>query len=73
MGQLPPSAFLCQHPTNQGQPLCGYANVCCPGAARRDAGLPAEMPICSGSQLAMRGENDALTPGPCQSEGVTGG
>lgn len=32
------SASLCQHP-NEGQPPCGYANACCPGAAHRDANL----------------------------------
>lgn len=66
MGQLPPSAFFViiqQTKANHhvGMLMCAAL------------GLPAEMPICSGSQLAMRGENDALTPGPCQSEGVTGG
>lgn len=36
-------------------------------------GLPIEMPICGRGQPGMRGENEALTPGPCQFEGVTGG
>lgn len=40
--------------------------MCCPGATHRDANLQQE-------PAAARGENWALTPGPCQSEGVTRG
>lgn len=36
-------------------------------------GLPIDLPICGRGQPGTRGENEALTPGPCQSEGVTGG
>lgn len=31
------------------------------------------MPICDRGQLDTGGENEALTPGPCQFEGVTKG